>query len=174
MNIEPHAEVAVTLSSVSLSGKAYDPILRDEYRWGVWTMPQTATGEIDHHAALTGDDLIEFVNGDLFPYLSKFKVSAESSDTIEYKIGEAFSEIKNKLQSEYSLREVLNLVDELKFQTSKDKHAMSHLYEAKIKNMGNGGEYPAEYCRSAYRCWIIPSYRLNFIGFRVCLSPSGK
>lgn len=132
-------------SSATLAGKAYEPILRDEYRWGVWAMPRTATGEIDHHAALTGDDLIEFVNGKLFPYLSKFKVSAESSDTIEYKIGEVFSEIKNKLQSGYSLREVLNLVDELKFQTSKDKHEMSHLYEAKIKNMGNAGRNGGEY-----------------------------
>lgn len=132
-------------SSATLSGKAHEPILRDEYRWGVWAMPRTATGEVDHHAALTGDDLIEFVNGELFPYLSKFKVSAESSDTIEYKIGEVFSEIKNKLQSGYSLREVLNLVDELKFQTSKDKHEMSHLYEAKIKNMGNAGRNGGEY-----------------------------
>ena len=36
-------------------------------------------GEIDHHAALTGDDLIDHVNGKLFPYLAKFKTAAESS-----------------------------------------------------------------------------------------------
>ncbi len=132
-------------SSASLSGKAYEPILRDEYRWGVWAMPRKADGEIDHHAALTGDDLIEFVNGELFPYLAKFKTAAESTDTIEYKIGEIFSEIRNKVQSGYSLREVVNLVDELRFQTSTQKHEMSHLYEAKIKNMGNAGRNGGEY-----------------------------
>jgi type I restriction enzyme M protein len=132
-------------SAASLSGKPYEPILRDEYRWGVWAMPRKEDGEIDHHAALTGDDLIEFVNGKLFPYLSKFKTAADSSDTIEYKIGEIFSEIKNKLQSGYALRDVLNYVDELRFQTSSEKHEMSHLYEDKIKNMGNAGRNGGEY-----------------------------
>jgi type I restriction enzyme M protein len=132
-------------SSASLSGKPYEPILRPEYRWGVWAMPRKADGEIDHHAALTGDDLIDFVNGKLFPYLAKFKTAAESSDTIEYKIGEIFSEIKNRLQSGYNLREVFNLVDELRFQTSTEKHEMSHLYESKIQNMGNAGRNGGEY-----------------------------
>ncbi len=132
-------------SSASLSGTKYEPILREEYRWGVWAMPRKDDGEIDHHTALTGDDLIDFVNGKLFPYLSKFKTTAESSDTIEYKIGEIFSEIKNKLQSGYALRDVLNYVDELRFQTSSEKHEMSHLYEDKIKNMGNAGRNGGEY-----------------------------
>ncbi|MDG1897798.1 MAG: N-6 DNA methylase [Fuerstiella sp.] len=132
-------------SAASLSGKPYEPILRDEYRWDFWAMPRTDDGEIDHHSALTGDDLIEFVNGKLYPYLSKFKTAADSSDTIEYKIGEIFSEIKNKLQSGYALRDVLNYVDELRFQTSSEKHEMSHLYEDKIKNMGNAGRNGGEY-----------------------------
>ena len=54
---------------------------------------------IDHHKALTGDDLKDFVDHKLFPYLKKFKTSAESADTIEYKIGEIFSELKNKIHS---------------------------------------------------------------------------
>ena len=57
----------------------------------------------------------------------------------EYKVGEIFSELKNKVQSGYNLREIINLVDELRFNTRAEKHEMSHLYEAKIKNMGNVG-----------------------------------
>ncbi|MEL2304220.1 SAM-dependent DNA methyltransferase, partial [Klebsiella pneumoniae] len=71
----------------------------------------------DHHAALTGDDLKDFVDHKLFPYLKKFKTEALSPDTIEYKIGEIFSEIKNKIQSGYNLREVIELIDTLKFRT---------------------------------------------------------
>ena len=108
-------------------------------------MPRKKNGEVDHHKALTGDDLNEFVNGKLFPYLAKFKTAAESSDTVEYKIGAIFSEIKNRLQRGYNLREVLNLVEELRFQTSVEKHEMSHLYESKIKNMGNAGRNGGEY-----------------------------
>ncbi len=132
-------------SVASLSGNDYKPILRPEYQWGTWAMPRKADGEIDHHAALTGDDLLDFVNQKLFPYLAKFKTSAETTDTIEYKIGEIFSELKNRLQSGYNLREVINLVDELRFQTSTEKHEMSHLYESKIKNMGNAGRNGGEY-----------------------------
>jgi type I restriction enzyme M protein len=38
-------------------------------------------------------------------------------DTITYKIGEIFSELKNKIQSGYNLREVLNRIDELRFRS---------------------------------------------------------
>lgn len=132
-------------SSSRLAGKKYEPILRREFRWGVWAMPRKADGSVDHHAALSGEDLIEFVNGQLFPYLAKFKQTAESSDTIEYKIGEIFSELRNKIQSGYALRDILNYVDELKFQSSAEKHEMSHLYEDKIQNMGNAGKNGGEY-----------------------------
>jgi type I restriction enzyme M protein len=135
--------------SAELTGKTYTPIIDEEYQWTVWAMPlrqaQGPKRELDHHKALTGDDLTDFVNNKLFPYLKKFKLSAESADTIEYKIGEIFSELKNRIQSGYNLREVINRIDELRFRTHAEKHEMSHLYEDKIKNMGNAGRNGGEY-----------------------------
>ena len=128
-----------------LSNTKYSPIIDGKYRWAKWAVPKSKDGKIDHNSALIGDDLKDFVNRELFPYLAKFKSTALGPDTLEYKIGEIFSEINNKLQSGYNLREVLELVDELKFQTSADIHEMSHLYEAKIKNMGNAGRNGGEY-----------------------------
>ncbi len=128
-----------------LSNTKYSPIIEGKYRWNKWAVPKSKNGKIDHNSALTGDDLKDFVNRELFPYLAKFKSTASGPDTLEYKIGEIFSEINNKLQSGYNLREVLELVDELKFQTSADIHEMSHLYEDKIKNMGNAGRNGGEY-----------------------------
>ncbi|RYH64357.1 MAG: SAM-dependent DNA methyltransferase, partial [Alcaligenaceae bacterium] len=107
--------------------------------------PKTAEGKPDHNNALTGDDLRDFVNGKLFPYLHGFKQRATSSSTIEYKIGEIFGEIKNRIQSGYNLREVAELVDSLRFGSQTEKHELSHLYEAKIKNMGNAGRNGGEY-----------------------------
>ena len=107
--------------------------------------PKTKAGELDHHKALTGDDLRDFVDQKLFPYLKSFKTQADDPDTIEYKIGEIFSELKNKIQSGYNLREIINLVDELRFRSQKEKHEMSHLYEGKIQNMGNAGRNGGEY-----------------------------
>ena len=133
------------LTAASLRGKTYTPIIDDNFKWDVWAAPKDKNGKLDHHKALSGDDLADFVNMQLFPYLKKFKTNAESASTLEYKIGEIFSELKNRIQSGYNLREVINLVDELRFRTHKEKHEMSHLYESKIKNMGNAGRNGGEY-----------------------------
>ena len=131
--------------AAELSGKEYTNIIANEYQWSVWATPKTIEGKIDYHSILTGDDLKDFVDHKLFPYLKKFKLEAQNPNTIEYKIGEIFSEVKNKIQSGYSLREVLEIIDKLKFRTHTDKHEMSHLYESKIKNMGNAGRNGGEY-----------------------------
>lgn len=128
-----------------LKGDSYLPIMTEEYQWSVWAMPKNVQGKLDEKNALTGDDLKEFVNDHLFPYLQGFKEKANGADTIEYKIGEIFGELKNKLQSGYTLREVINLIDELKFRSQVEKHEMSSLYEDKIKNMGNAGRNGGEY-----------------------------
>jgi len=79
-------------------------ILEKAYQWETWAAPKGADGKLDHNRAMTGDDLREFVNAKLFPYLHGFKQKATSSSTLEYKIGEIFGEIKNKVQSGYNLR----------------------------------------------------------------------
>lgn len=132
-------------TKAELAGKTYQDIIAPPYRWDVWAAPKTRDGKIDHHRALSGDDLKDFVNDELFPYLRKFRTDAASADTLEYKIGEIFSELKNKIQSGYNLREVINRIDELRFRTHAEKHEMSHLYEDKIKNMGNAGRNGGEY-----------------------------
>ena len=128
-----------------LEGKEYSFILDDPYRWEVWAAPKTADGKIDHNKSMTGDDLKDFVDQKLFPYLKGFTQRASGPNTIEYKIGEIFSEIKNKIQSGYNLREVLEIIDGLRFRSQDEKHELSHLYEVKIKNMGNAGRNGGEY-----------------------------
>ena len=128
-----------------LEGKTYSFIIDEAYRWPTWAAPKTADGKFDHNNALTGDDLKDFVNLKLFPYLKGFKQRATGPNTIEYKIGEIFGEINNKIQSGYNLREVIERIDELSFNTQAEKHELSHLYEAKIKNMGNAGRNGGEY-----------------------------
>ncbi len=82
-----------------LEGKPYSFILGDAYRWERWAAPKTPEGKLGHNAAMTGNDLREFVDGKLFPYLAGFKQRASSPNTIEYKIGEVFGEIKNTFLS---------------------------------------------------------------------------
>lgn len=128
-----------------LEGKKYQSIIDQKHRWSVWAAPKKKDGSFDHDKAKTGPDLIEYVDRDLFPYLQGFRTRADGSDTIEYKIGEIFSEIKNRFQSGYSLRDALELMDGLSFRSQDQKHELSHIYEAKLKNMGNAGRNGGEY-----------------------------
>lgn len=132
-------------TAAMLNGENYTRIIDGEYRWQEWAAPRRADGALDYNAALTGDDLRDFVNFKLFPYLAGFKQSTDNPKSINYKIGEIFSELRNKIQSGYSLRDVVNKVDELKFLSNADKHELSSLYEDKIKNMGNAGRNGGEY-----------------------------
>ncbi len=131
--------------AAELEGKRYSFILEEPYRWEIWAAPKDRNGQLDHNKALTGDDLRDFVDRKLFPYLHGFKLKASGPNTIEYKIGEIFGEIKNKIHSGYNLREIIDHIDELEFRSQTEKHELSHLYEAKIKNMGNAGRNGGEY-----------------------------
>lgn len=129
----------------ALESKSYDYILDAPYRWETWAAPKDKDGKPDHNAAKGGDDLLDFVNLKLFPYLGGFKQRATGPNTIEYKIGQIFGEIKNRIQSGYNLREIIDHIDELRFRSQTEKHELSYLYEAKIKNMGNAGRNGGEY-----------------------------
>lgn len=129
----------------ALEGRAYTFILDEPYRWDTWAAPKGPDGKLDHNAATTGDDLRDFVNQKLFPYLHGFSERATGPNTVEYKIGQIFGEIKNKITSGYNLREIIGHIDELRFRSQTEKHELSHLYEAKIRNMGNAGRNGGEY-----------------------------
>lgn len=131
--------------AAELEGKPYSYILDAPYRWERWAAPKRPDGTLDDDKALSGDDLRDFVNLKLFPYLHGFKLKASGPNTIEYKIGEIFGEIKNKISSGYNLREIIDHIDELRFGSQAEKHELSHLYEAKIRNMGNAGRNGGEY-----------------------------
>jgi type I restriction enzyme M protein len=132
-------------TEAALEGKKYSYILDQPYRWETWAAPKDVVGQLDHNKALTGDDLVDFVDKKLFPYLHGFTQRATGPATIEYKIGEIFGEIKNKVRSGYSLRDIIDQIDGLRFRSQTEKHELSHLYEAKIKNMGNAGRNGGEY-----------------------------
>lgn len=134
---------ATRADKAELEGTGYTPIIEEEFRWRTWAAP-IVDGKIDQNA-MTGDDLILFVNGKLFPYLAKFKETTQGPDSTEYKIGEIFTEIINKFRSGYVLRDVIDQIDALRFGTQAEKHELSDLYESRIKRMGNAGRNGGEY-----------------------------
>ena len=128
-----------------LDNKNFKSIFDKNYKWSSWAVVKTKEGKVDFNKSLTGDDLTKFVNNKLFPYLANFKKITEDLNTIEYKIGIIFSELKNEVQDGYILRSILNEVDKLEFRSDEQKHELSVLYESKIQNMGNAGRTGGQY-----------------------------
>jgi len=130
--------------AAELEEKPYERVIGGDYQWNKWAMPLDAAGRYDSKSALVGDDLIEFVNGKLFPYLQSFTEKYEP-DTIEYKVGIIFTNIKNKISSGYNLRDIIEHIDELRFQTAENRHEMTQIYEDRLRQMGNAGRNGGEY-----------------------------
>ncbi|MFI0402756.1 MAG: type I restriction-modification system subunit M N-terminal domain-containing protein [Cyanobium sp.] len=111
----------------ALEGRSPSPNLEEAYRWNSWAAPKDPSGQLAKDA-LVGDDLRDFVNVRLFPYLAGFKERASGSDTIEYKIVEIFRELRNKISSGYNLREIIEEIDGMRFRSQAEKHELSMLY----------------------------------------------
>jgi type I restriction enzyme M protein len=146
-------------TSAALSGTPYTSLFRSTFRWQSWAAPKTADGKIDHHKSLTGDDLKDFVDHDLYPYLKSSKNPQGAHQPLSTRLMRFFSELKNKIQSGYNLREVIDRIDELRFGTNAEKHEMFHLYESKIKNMGNAGRNGGAYGSFLW----LPSLRVSML-----------
>ena len=126
-----------------LAGQDYTAILPGHLRWDSWAWPKV-DGEIDKDAMI-GDDLITFVDRTLFDELAALKGEGTDSSTIEYKIGEIFGELRNKFRSGYILRDVIEEINKLSFNTKPARHELSELYETRIRRMGNAGRNGGEY-----------------------------
>ncbi|PNI00023.1 type I restriction-modification system subunit M [Vibrio diazotrophicus] len=133
-----------------LSGKDYQPVLDEDHRWSNWACPKNADGKLDINQVLTGDDLTDYVNNELFPYLKSFANSAITGSGVDpksfaYKIGAIFQYLDNKVASGHTLREVLDIIDTLNFQSSDEMFELSLVYEGLLQNMGDAGGYAGEF-----------------------------
>lgn len=133
-----------------LSGKDYQPVLDDEHRWSSWACPKNSDGKLDINLVRTGDDLTDYVNNKLFPYLKGFAdaaVTGAGADpkSFTYKIGAIFQYLDNKVASGHTLREVLDIIDNLNFQSGDEMFELSLVYEGLLQNMGDAGGYAGEF-----------------------------
>lgn len=127
-----------------LSGKSYTPLLDLPHQRDTRAAPKK-NGKIDSMHAMTGDDLKEFVNRDLFPYLKSFRNESTDYHSMKYKIGEIFHFLDNRIESWHTLREVIDIIDTLSFQKQSDLFELSKIYEDLLQWMGNDGGNSGEY-----------------------------
>ena len=139
-----------------LNNTKYERIITGEFQWNHWACPYVETHGgaspggasipiIDHKLAKTGSDLTQFVNTKLFPYLKGFRNSTNDLKSVKYKIGNIFEFLDNFIASGHTLREVLDIIDSLNFQSQDELFELSHVYENLLQGMGNDGGNSGEF-----------------------------
>ena len=113
----------------------YREAIEEPYRWRDW-----GEGE---EKGLTGEELIKFVNNDLFPYLRN--LVGKSEDDQRTVIAEVFKESYNNMRSGFLLRDIVNLVNKINFTSSDDVHTMAILYEDMLKDMRDAAKNNGEF-----------------------------
>lgn len=123
--------------SAELDDKEYTYIIDEAFRWSIWIQRDKRL--------FSGDDLKEFVNKELFPYLKGFRNVDADYHSIKYKIGEIFYFMDNRIESGHTLREILDIIDGLNFQNQEDLFELSKIYESLLQGMGNDGGNSGEF-----------------------------
>ena len=127
-----------------LTGDNYEPIIQGDFKWDKWASPKSASGDLDHNSAKVGEDLVSFVDTELFPYLANFKETEAGPKSIQYKIGEVFGELRNKFRSGYIVRAISETIYSLSYATLDDRHEFSKLYETRNRAFGSEDQVTPE------------------------------
>lgn len=110
----------------------YKSPLEAKYRWQNWAQDDEG---------MTGDELIDFINNDLFPYLQNLENDSNQQALI---IRNIFQDTYNYMKSGTLLRQVINKINEINFNSSEDRHLFNDIYEQLLQSLqsaGNAGEY---------------------------------
>ena len=129
-----------------VAGKSYRPMIRAPYRWRDWASPGSA---------ITGPELIAFINQEeavlsggsrgegLLTYLRRLQ--SDSGEGREDVVANVFRGVVNRMESGYLLRDVVEKLNGVHFDSSEEVHTLSHLYESMLREMrdaaGDSGEF---------------------------------
>lgn len=115
----------------------YESIIPEKYRWSNWAHDDKS-GD-----ALTGDELLNFVNNELFPTLKNLEVDARTPINKAI-VRTTFEDANNYMKDGVLLRQVINVIDEIDFADYDESHAFGDIYESILKELqsaGSAGEF---------------------------------
>ncbi|ONI91209.1 SAM-dependent methyltransferase [Actinosynnema sp. ALI-1.44] len=123
-----------------LEGEAFTPAIKPEYRWKKWAADPRGR---------TGQELINFVNTELLPYLANLEKEIDEDDRAGFDprlvISAVFKDLTNRMRNGALLREVIDQVHKVDFTQQEDVHTMAALYEGILREMrdaaGDSGEF---------------------------------
>lgn len=133
-------------TEATLEDKAFQPVIDAPYRWRDWAAIE---------GGITGDELVAFINNDesvrpdstrgpgLFAYLRSLQGTGRSDRRAVVAI--VFKDLYNRMINGYLLRDVIDKINSIHFNTSEEIHVLSRLYETLLREMrdsaGDSGEF---------------------------------
>lgn len=111
---------------------SYKSPMPEQFRWQNWA---------GNDEGITGDELINFINNEMFPALQELPVEGDDRALI---IRDIFQDTYNYMKSGTLIRQVINKINEIDFNSSDDRHTFNDIYEqllASLQSAGNAGEY---------------------------------
>ncbi|HEL9638209.1 TPA: SAM-dependent DNA methyltransferase [Streptococcus suis] len=120
-----------------LEEEEYESIIPEELKWRNWAHAEK--GE----QVLTGDDLLEFVNNKLFKELKELEITPNMPIRKSI-VKSAFEDANNYMKNGVLLRQMINVIDEVDFNSPEDRHSFNDIYEKILKDIqsaGNSGEF---------------------------------
>lgn len=115
----------------------YISIIPDRFKWSSWAHDD-GSGK-----AITGDDLLDFVNTELFPALKNLEVNKETPIKKSI-VKTTFEDANNYMKDGVLLRQVINVIDKLDLGDYEESHAFGEIYESILKELqsaGSSGEF---------------------------------
>lgn len=129
--------------------KEYVSIIPEPLRWRNWAIDEK------DGKAMTGDELLSFVNNALFPVLKGNDIVYKNEDIKGIRVdaftprsksvvSETFADLNQYMKNGTLLRQVVNIINEIEFDDADDRHTFGDIYEGILKDLqsaGNAGEF---------------------------------
>jgi len=115
---------------MEVMNKKFTSVIPKKLQWRAWA---------ENKEGITGDELKEFVDNKLFPQLRNLDVSGAYSRALLVK--EVFSGTNNYMKSGTLLRQVINKLDDIDFNSTEDRHVFGEIYETILKSLQSAGSY---------------------------------
>ena len=115
----------------------YESIIPENLRWRNWAHTE------NQNDGLTGDQLLNFVNNDLFPILKKLEINPDTPIRQSI-VRTTFEDANNYMKDGVLMRQIINIIDELDFGSYEETHAFGEIYETILKELqsaGSAGEF---------------------------------
>lgn len=115
----------------------YKSIIPEKYRWRTWAVDNK------NGKALTGDDLLNFIDRELLPALKNLEID-ETTERRKSIVKSVFEDANNYMKSGTYLRQLINLINEMDFDDIEERHSFNIIYEellVGLQTAGNSGQY---------------------------------